>query len=98
MTSPPPSFAFRRCLSELRSMCGIKAILPTSYALSFNCLSIHTEPFTSGEHIDVYGGTLGGSRICVKRARVYQDDQITRRISKVCRCAITARHRSRCSE
>lgn len=93
----PPSFAFRRCLSELRSICGIKAILPASYALSFDHLSIHPEPFASGEHSDVYGGTLSGSKVCIKRPCVYQDDKITRRISKVCHCAITTRHRPRCS-
>ena len=55
-------------------MCGIWGILPTTYALSSLPLLIGPEPFASGGYGDVYLGTLDGSRVCVKRVRVYARD------------------------
>ena len=46
-------------------------MLPTSYTLSSSVLKIAPEPFASGGFGDVYIGTLDGSRVCVKRMRVY---------------------------
>ena len=46
-------------------------ILPTSYTLPSRLLEIDPEPFTSGGSGDVYQGTLHGSRVCIKRVRVY---------------------------
>lgn len=69
----PSSDASRKCLCELRNICGTNAILPTSYTLSSD-LNIDPDPFASGGFGDVYKGTLGGSRICVKRVRVYTRD------------------------
>ena len=79
----PPSPASRKCLRELRSRCGTGAILPTSYTLSPDLLSIAPEPFASGGFGDVYKGTLNGSRVCIKRARVYTRDPPKKAI-KVC--------------
>ncbi|KAF9642056.1 kinase-like protein, partial [Thelephora ganbajun] len=59
---------------ELRSICGTRATLPTSYTLSTDQLSINPDPFASGGFGDVYRGTLNGSRVCVKRARVSARD------------------------
>ena len=46
-------------------------ILPTSYTLSPHLLNIHPQPFTFGGFSDVYHGTFSGSRVCIKRVRVY---------------------------
>jgi hypothetical protein len=70
----PSSAAFRKCLRELRSVCGTRGVLPTSYTLSPHLLNIDRDPFSSGGYGDVYRGTLDGSRICVKRVRVYARD------------------------
>jgi hypothetical protein len=66
-----PSPASRKCLRELRSICGTRAILPTSYKLSPDLLKVDPDPFAFGGFGDVYHGTLDDSRVCVKRVRVY---------------------------
>ena len=45
-------------------------------------LKVDQNPFASGGYADVYEGTLGTSRVCVKRVRVYIDDR--EMIAKVC--------------
>ena len=68
-------FASRKCLRELRNLCGKMRIVPTSYTLSSHLLDIHPQPFANGGSADVYHGTLDGSTVCIKRFRVYiQDD------------------------
>ncbi|KAF9646886.1 kinase-like protein [Thelephora ganbajun] len=67
----PPSLAFRECLHELRSICGTKTILPTSYTLSSDLTNIGPNPVASGGSGDVYLGTLGSSKVCVKRMRLH---------------------------
>ena len=67
----PSSPAFRKCLRELRNRCGAGGILPTSYTLSPHLLNVGSEPFASGGRGDVYEGTLDGSRVCIKRVKVY---------------------------
>ena len=70
----PSSVASRKCLRELRSLCGKMRIVPTSYTLSSHLLDIHPQPFAAGGFGDVYHGTLDGSSVCVKRVRVYIQD------------------------
>ena len=48
--------------------------LPTSYTLSSSLLNIDRRPVASGGPGDVYEGTLNGSKVCVKRIRVYSED------------------------
>ena len=67
----PSSRASRKCVRELRSICGTSAILPTSYALSSDLLNIDPAPFIGGGYGDVHHGTLDGSRVCIKRIQVY---------------------------
>jgi hypothetical protein len=45
-----------------------------SYMLSSNLLNIGRDPFIAGGYGDVYGGTLNGSKVCIKRMRVYTGD------------------------
>ena len=70
----PFSPAFRKCLSELRTISSTSGILPTSYALPSGLLNIAPEPFASGGSGDVYEGTLDGSRVCIKRIWAYIQD------------------------
>ena len=82
----PCGSAFRKCLRELKTICGDKTILPTSYTLPPHLLEIDPEPVASGGSGDVYKGTFNGSEVCIKRVRVrFQSDQP--RAAKVCcRC------------
>jgi hypothetical protein len=68
------SSGFRKCLRELRHICGAEMILPTSYTLSSSLLNIGPQPVASGGSGDVYKGTLGRSPVCIKRVRVYSKD------------------------
>ncbi|KAF9643894.1 kinase-like protein [Thelephora ganbajun] len=67
----PSSLASRKCLRELRNVCGNRGILPTSYTLSADFLDIGSYPLDSGGYGDVYLGVLGGSNVSVKRVRMY---------------------------
>ena len=70
----PSSAAFRKCLRELRSICGATGMLPTSYALPPHLLDVGPTPFASGGYGDVYKGTFDGRKVCIKRLRVYLKD------------------------
>ena len=70
----PSSLASRRCLRELRSICGSMATLPATYTLSPQCLVIDSMPRISGYSGEVYMGTLDGSKIRIKPVRA--DSQV----------------------
>ena len=70
----PASCPFRKCLRELRNICGTRMILPTSYTLSSSLLNIGRQPVASGGSGDIYQGTLNGLAVCVKRVRVYSKE------------------------
>ena len=70
----PASPAFRKSLRELRHICGARAILPRSHALLSSLKITSRQPVASGGSGDVYEGTLNGSKVCVKRVRVYAKD------------------------
>ena len=55
-------------------MCGTRMILPTSYTPPSQDLTVGNRPVASGGAGDVYEGTLNGSKVCVKRVRVYSRD------------------------
>ena len=69
----PSSTASRKCQRELRTICGARGILPTSYTLSSNHLSVSPDPFAAGGYGDVHEGTLDGLKVCIKRVRAYQE-------------------------
>ena len=73
-TLDPRSSAFRRCLRELRHVCGTRTILPSSYTLSSKFLGIGPQPVAAGSSGDLYEGTLDGLRVCIKRVRIYSKD------------------------
>ena len=58
-------------MRELRSICGARMVLPTSYTPPSQVLTIGRQPVASGGSGDVYEGMLNGSKVCVKRVRVY---------------------------
>ena len=70
----PASAGFRKCLRELRHICGVKMILPTSYANPSSLIEINHQPVASGGSCDLYEGTLNGSKVSVKLVRVYSKD------------------------
>jgi len=70
-TLDPTSLAFRECLRELRMVCGARTILPASHVISSQGLIVGREPVAGGGYGDVYEGSLDGSKVCVKRARMY---------------------------
>ena len=49
-------------------------ILPTLYTPPSQVLIVGRQPVASGGSGDVYEGTLNGSKVCVKRVRVYARD------------------------
>ena len=49
-------------------------ILPTSHILSSSILDVGHQPVASGGSGDIYEGILNGSRVCVKRVRIYSED------------------------
>ena len=67
----PSTAASRKCLRELRTICGARGMLPTSYTLSSDLLNISPDPFAAGVYGDVYEGSLDGSRVCIKHAKAY---------------------------
>jgi hypothetical protein len=64
----------KECLRALRSICGARATLPTSYTLPSQLLEIDPAPFTSGGSCDVHKGTLTGSTVFIKRFQVNSQD------------------------
>ena len=70
----PSSVGFRKCLRQLRTICGARGILPTLYTLSSVRLTVSPVPFASGGYGDVYEGSLDGSSVCAKRMRIYIRD------------------------
>ena len=69
----PSSVASRKCQRELRTICGARGILPTSYTLSSDHLSVSPDPFAAGEYGDLHEGTLDGSKVRIKRVWVYHE-------------------------
>ncbi|KAF9789481.1 kinase-like protein [Thelephora terrestris] len=67
----PAGPGFRRCLRQLRNTCGARMILPKSYTPASQSLAVGAQPVASGGSGDVYEGTLNGSKVCVKRVRMY---------------------------
>ena len=70
----PSSPASRKCLSALRKVCGTREILPTSYTLPSQHLGVDSASSTFERSRDVCEGTLGGSRVRIKRVRVSTED------------------------
>ena len=70
----PSSEAYRKCRRELRSICGTNGILPTSFTPLSQLQYTSQEPFADGAYGEVFHGTLDGSKVCIKRIKVYTKD------------------------
>jgi hypothetical protein len=81
----PTRSSFRKCLRELRHICGTGMILPASYTLPPHLLDIGRYPIASGGSGNVHEGTFNGSKVCVKRARVYSEDDSKKATKVHCR-------------
>jgi hypothetical protein len=82
----PASSAFRKCLHELRHVCNTGTIFPLPYTLSPLDLAVCHQPVASGDSCGVYEGSLNGSRVCVKRVRIYTKDGPKKAIQVHFRC------------
>ena len=56
-------------------MCGDLKILPRSHVLSISLLKTGEWPISSRGPCDAYEGILNGSKVCVKRLRVYSNGE-----------------------
>ena len=74
----------RRCLHKLQAICGHHKILPSSYNVSDNLVTVGSDPVASGGSGDVWQGIHGGENVCIKRLRVTQ--QTRQAMEKVCMC------------
>ena len=81
----PCDATFRKCLCELRGVCGKSEILPTSYMLSPSLLNIGPIPSTSGGFSDAYEGTFDGIKVCIKRVRIYSKEDLQNGTGVCCR-------------
>ena len=73
---------FRQCLRKLRAICGCHTTLPSSHIVSGDLAKTGDHPIAIGGFADVWEGTLGGNRVCVKVLRVTLNDDQS--LTKVC--------------
>ena len=81
----PSDSAFRKCLRELRHVCGTRAILPTLFLLSSQGLTVGHQPVSPTSSGDVYEGSFNGKNVCVKRVRIYSKDDSKKATKVHCR-------------
>jgi len=67
------SSAFRKCLRELRRVCGAGTTLPPSHILSPQDLGGNLPPIAQRSSGDLYEGSLKGVKVRVKRIRVHPE-------------------------
>lgn len=56
-------------------ICGARENLPNSYKLESSLLIPGKYPVASGGSGDIYEGSLNGSKVCVKRLRIYAGEE-----------------------
>ena len=67
MTDP----LFRRCLRRLRLICGDHNVLPSSHIVREGLEKTSEGPVAFGGFADVWEGSYGGRKVCVKALRIY---------------------------
>lgn len=73
---PTTDDVFRQCLRKLRAICGCHTTLPSSHIVSGDLTRLGDHPIAFGGFADVWEGTMGGRKVCVKALRVsLNDDQ-----------------------
>lgn len=63
-----------QCLNKLQAICGHHMILPSSYTISGEIARVGNRPIALGGFADVWEGTYGGKKVCVKWLRVSLND------------------------
>ena len=77
-------------MRELKRICGERFILPTSYTISSQSLTIDAVPIDAGGFGDIYKGELDGLTVCAKRVKVYSTDGSQK--GKKVRCPVVPFH------
>ena len=72
----------RQCLRKLQIICGDNMTLPSSYTASGDLTRVGDEPVAFGGFADVWEGTHGGKKVCIKALRVTLNDDPA--LAKVC--------------
>ena len=70
---PASPISFRKCLHELRAICGSRKILPQSCMFPGSPPSTVGWPIASKGSCDMYEGSIDDSKVCVVRLRVYSN-------------------------
>jgi len=67
----PTHPVFSSCFVELRGICRTREVLPKICTISGARLSTDDVPFASGGLTNMHEGSLGGSKVCVEKVRMY---------------------------
>jgi len=71
----------RQCLYKLQAICGYHMALPSSYTVSGEITRVGDRPIALGGFADVWEGTHGDRKVCVKSFRVsLNDDQTLKKV------------------
>ena len=60
----------RRCLHKLQAICSHSGILPSSHIISGGLVKVGDYPVASTNLSDVWEGTHGSTRVCIKYPRI----------------------------
>jgi len=72
---PTTDDVFRQCLHKLQAICGHHMTLPSSHNVSGGLVRVGEYPIsTDGGTSDVWEGTHGGRKVCIKCPRIYTED------------------------
>lgn len=68
---PVTDVLFRRCLRTLRFICANHNVFPSSHIMREGLKKTGDNPVAFGGFADVWEGTYGGEKVCVKALRIY---------------------------
>ena len=72
---PTTGDVYRQCLHKLQAICGNQMVLPSSHNLTGGVARVGDLPISvDGGTADVWEGTHGGRRVCIKCPRVCVED------------------------
>jgi len=74
-TIPTADDVYRQCLHKLQTICAHHMILPSSHNVSGDLARVGDYPISvDGGTADVWEGTHGGRKVCIKCPRVSEED------------------------
>jgi len=74
---------YRQCLHKLQAICGQHMILPSSHDISGDLVKVGDHPISlEGGTADVWEGTHGGRKVCIKSPRATVED--LEAVTRVC--------------